>query len=72
LYFRIKEHKDKYHPNSFSARYNCNLLVFFEQFDSIEEAIIRVKQLKNWQTAWKINLMNELNPNWKDLFLTLE
>jgi len=72
LYFRIKEHKDKYHPNSFSARYNCNLLVFFEQFDSIEEAIIREKQLKNWKRAWKINLINELNPNWKDLFLTLE
>ena len=72
LYFSIKEHKDKCHPNSFSARYNCDLLVFFEQFDSIEEAIIREKQLKNWKRAWKINLINELNPNWEDLFLTLE
>ncbi|WP_406825167.1 GIY-YIG nuclease family protein [Pedobacter sp. KACC 23697] len=72
LYFRIKEHKDKCYPNSFSARYNCNLLVFFEQFDSIEEAIIREKQLKNWKRAWKINLINELNPNWEDLFLTLK
>ncbi|GGI26566.1 GIY-YIG nuclease family protein [Pedobacter mendelii] len=68
LYFRIKEHKEKFYPNSFSAKYNCNLLVFFEQFSTIEEAIIREKQLKNW----KINLINEVNPNWDDLFLTLE
>jgi len=46
--------------------------VFFEQFDSIEEAIIREKQLKNWKRAWKMTLINELNPNWDDLFLTLE
>ncbi|MEH3112052.1 GIY-YIG nuclease family protein [Pedobacter terrae] len=57
LYFRIKEHKDKYHPNSFSAKYNCNLLVFFKQFDAIEEAIIREKQLKNWKRGHR----NKLN-----------
>ena len=72
LYFRIKEHKEKYYPNSFSARYNCHLLVFFEQFDSIEEAIIKEKQLKNWKRQWKINLINEFNPDWNDLFPTLE
>lgn len=72
LYFRIKEHKEKYYPNAFPAQYNCNLLVFFEQFDSIEEAIIKEKQLKNWKREWKINLINEFNLNWNDLFPTLE
>ncbi|TDG37872.1 GIY-YIG nuclease family protein [Pedobacter changchengzhani] len=72
LYFRIKEHKEKYYPNSFSAKYNCNKLVYYEQFSSIQEAILKEKQLKNWRRGWKINLINELNPNWDDLFLTLE
>jgi len=72
LYFRIAEHKDKKHPNSFTAKYNCNKLVYYEQFDSIEEAISKEKQLKNWRREWKINLINENNPDWEDLFDTLE
>ena len=38
LYFRIKDHKEKLHPDSFTAKYNCNILVYFEQFSTIEEA----------------------------------
>ncbi|WP_231729733.1 GIY-YIG nuclease family protein [Pedobacter sp. Leaf176] len=60
LYFRIREPKQKYYPNSFFAKYNCNLLVFFEQFSSIEEVIIKEKQFKNWKRNWKINLINEI------------
>ncbi|MDR6783347.1 putative endonuclease [Pedobacter africanus] len=72
LYFRIKEHKEKYYPDSFTAKYNCNKLVYFEQFSSIEEAIAKEKQVKNWRKSWKINLIKSLNPNWKDLFDELE
>lgn len=72
LFFRIKEHKEKFYPKSFSARYNCDLLVYYEQFSSIEEAIAKEKQIKNWQRAWKINLINTINPGWKDLFEELE
>jgi len=49
LFFRIKEHKEKYYPSSFTAKYNCDRLVYFEQFSTIEEAIAKEKQLKNWK-----------------------
>ena len=71
LYFRIKEHKEKIYPDSFTAKYNCSILVYFKQFTTIEEAIGKEKQLKNWKRAWKINLINSENPNWEDLFWTL-
>jgi len=72
LYFRIAEHRDKKHPLSFTAKYNCNKLVYYEQFSNIEDAIAKEKQLKNWRRDWKINLINQSNPQWDDLFLTLE
>ncbi|WP_316805748.1 GIY-YIG nuclease family protein [Pedobacter agri] len=72
LFSRIIEHKEKKYPQSFSAKYNCNKLVYFEQFPSIDEAIAKEKQLKNWRRSWKINLINDNNPEWKDLFSTLE
>lgn len=72
LYFRITEHREKKYPNSFTAKYNCHKLIYFEQFFDIEEAIAKEKQLKNWRRQWKINLINEHNPNWNDLFPELE
>ncbi|WP_449438339.1 GIY-YIG nuclease family protein [Pedobacter steynii] len=72
LFFRIKEHKEKYHPDSFTAKNNCNKLVYFEQFSSIEEAIAREKQIKNWKRLWKINLIQSINPEWKDLYEGIE
>ncbi|RYG12415.1 MAG: GIY-YIG nuclease family protein [Chitinophagaceae bacterium] len=62
LYFRIKEHKEKLHPDSFTAKFNCDKLVYYEQFSTIEEAIGKEKQLKNWRREWKINLINSFNP----------
>ncbi len=72
LFFRIKEHKEKYHPDSFTAKNNCIKLVYFEQFSSIEEAIAREKQIKNWKRLWKINLIQSINPEWKDLYEGIE
>lgn len=65
---RIIEHKEKISENSFSSKYNCNKLVYYETFDNIESAIIREKQLKNWKREWKIELIEKINPKWKDLF----
>ena len=72
LYFRIREHKDKLYPSSFTAKFNCNKLVYFEQFSTIEEAIGKEKQIKNWRRQWKINLINSVNPSWEDLFENIE
>ena len=68
LYSRIVEHKEKHYPKSFSAKYNLNKLVYFELFDSIEEAIDREKQLKAGSRKKKEDLINGINPGWRDLF----
>ncbi|WP_285056662.1 GIY-YIG nuclease family protein [Pedobacter ginsengisoli] len=72
LYFRIKEHKEKHNPDSFTAKYNCDRLMYFEQFSSIEEAIVKEKQIKNWRRSWQVNLINSTNPEWEDLFDSIE
>ena len=65
---RIWEHKTKFYPNSFSAKYNCNKIVWFECFPTITEAIEREKQLKAGSRKKKENLINERNKEWKDLW----
>ena len=64
---RIEEHKNKIDLNCFTAKYNVNLLVYFETFQYINDAINREKQLKKWNRQWKINLIEEENKDWKDL-----
>jgi putative endonuclease len=65
---RIVQHKEKYYLNSFSARYNLNKLVYYEQFQMIGDAIGREKQLKAGSRAKKIQLIENSNPNWNDLY----
>lgn len=65
---RIIEHIEKRYENSFSARYNLNKLVYYEQFQMIGDAIAREKQLKGGSRANKITLIQNMNPNWIDLF----
>ena len=65
---RILEHKEKKYPKSFSARYNVNMLVFYEQFQLIGDAITREKQIKAGSRNTKNELIRSMNPNWKDLF----
>ncbi|MEY2692363.1 MAG: hypothetical protein RIT03_753 [Bacteroidota bacterium] len=69
---RIIEHKEKKYQNSFSARYNLNKLVYYEQFQMIGDAIAREKQLKGGSRAKKVDLINNLNPKWEDLFSSIE
>ena len=66
LYRRINEHKNKL-VDGFTKKYNLNKLVYFETTDSIEVALNREKQLKNWHRQWKINLITKQNPDFRDL-----
>ena len=63
---RIFLHKVKYN-NGFTSKYNCSKLVYYEEFYSPDEAIHREKQLKKYRRDWKRNLINKMNPKWKDL-----
>ena len=65
---RILEHIEKRYENSFSARYNLNKLVYYEQYQMIGDAIAREKQLKAGSRAKKTELIQSINPKWIDLF----
>lgn len=64
---RVWEHKTKAHPKSFTARYDCDRLAYFEAFDHIADARKRENALKRYKRAWKIRLIETDNPNWDDL-----
>ena len=68
---RIFEHKEKV-VSGFSAKYNLDLLVYYEERWSIEEAIQREKQLKAGNRKKKLSLIESINPDWKDLSEYLE
>ncbi|WP_248724104.1 GIY-YIG nuclease family protein [Seonamhaeicola sp. ML3] len=63
---RMYEHKSKAFKG-FATKYNCEKLVYFETFDSIESAITREKQIKKYKRYKKINLIEKENPDWNDL-----
>ena len=67
---RIYQHKSK-QVKGFSSKYNLNKLVYFEQLEDMDSAILREKRLKKWNREWKNRLINELNPSWKDLYFDL-
>ena len=66
---RVKEHKLKIYPNSFTAKYNCDKLIYFEEWEDGFEATVREKQLKKWKRDWKVNLIEDMNPAWIDISL---
>ncbi len=72
LLVRINEHKEGKFIDAFTSKYNCHKLVYYQNFLSIEEVILREKQLKNWRRQWKLNLINQSNSQWKDLAIDLE
>ncbi len=63
---RVAQHKN-HEYEGFTDKYNCTKLVYYEECNDIGAAIIREKQLKNWHRDWKNNLVNQINPEWKDL-----
>jgi putative endonuclease len=64
---RVYEHKNA-DVNSYTKRYNCKNLVYFEILDDMYEAIKREKRLKNYLREWKIELIEKNNPEWLDLY----
>jgi putative endonuclease len=64
---RTLEHKNGDVPG-FAKKYSANILVYFETFGRIEDAIAREKQLKGWNRAWKIRLIEKNNSGWNDVF----
>jgi putative endonuclease len=56
--------------DGFTSKYGVHMLVWYEIHESIEAAITREKQIKKWNRAWKLRLIEESNPNWQDLYLT--
>ena len=67
---RIWEHRDGIFPG-FTSRYGVYMLVWCEGFNRIEDAITFEKRLKKWNRKWKLRLIEESNPDWKDLYETL-
>jgi len=67
---RVEEHKNEI-VDGFSKKYKTKNLVYYEWFTQIKDAIGREKQLKNWHRQWKINLVEESNPDWRDIYQDL-
>jgi putative endonuclease len=67
---RIYEHKQNV-VDGFTKKYNIHNLVYYETYGDIEEAILREKQIKKWNRKWKIQIIEENNPEWKDLYKTI-
>lgn len=63
---RIDEHKTKV-VKGFTQKYHVHRLIYYEVYDSPEEAIRREKNLKAWQRTWKLRIIEEINPDWNDL-----
>ncbi len=64
---RIWKHKSKFYPKSFTAKYNCVMLVYFKHYNSISEAIMEEKRIKGGDRKQKEDLILGINPVWKDL-----
>ena len=64
---RIYEHREKL-IEGFTSQYKVTRLVWFDQTESIEEAIAHEKRLKRWRREWKIELIEKTNPAWDDLY----
>jgi putative endonuclease len=67
---RVWEHKNAVVPG-FTKRYGCKLLVWFEAHEDLQQARQRELQMKEWNRAWKIRLIEEANLDWDDLYPTL-
>ncbi|MGJ8662332.1 MAG: GIY-YIG nuclease family protein [Marinicella sp.] len=67
---RIYQHKNDV-ADGFTKKYQTHLLVYFEQHHTMDAAITREKQIKEWKRGWKINLIEKNNPYWNDLYLEI-
>ena len=70
LAHRTWEHREGLVPG-FTRKYGCQLLVWYEEHFDIRDAIQREKNIKQYYRKWKLNLIEEMNPAWEDLYLVL-
>jgi putative endonuclease len=64
---RVWEHKNKLTPR-FTSRYGVTTLVYYEHYDRLMDARAREYKVKHWRRAWKLKLIEEMNPTWRDLY----
>ena len=64
---RVWQHKNSLVPG-FTKRYSTHTLVWYESHETMENAISREKRLKEWKRAWKVQLIEQSNPEWRDLY----
>lgn len=69
---QVNQHRIKKHSRSFTSRYNITRLVYYEQLDTIGEAIRKEKQIKGGSRKKKMELITALNPEWNDLYELLD
>ena len=67
---RVNEHREGF-VKGFTKQYGLKQLVHFEAYDSPRSAIQREKNIKHWKRAWKIELVNGSNPQWRDLYKSI-
>ena len=68
---RIWEHKNNIIADCFTAKYQIHQLVYYEVHQNILEAALREKQLKKWSRKWKLNIIEQCNPAWHDLYIEI-
>lgn len=67
LIVRTRQHRDKTF-NGFTAKYGCATLVWYEPHPTRHDAFIRERRIKKWNRVWKLELIEKMNPAWRDLF----
>ena len=67
---RVEQHREGL-ADGFTRKYSCKILVWYEQYGDIELAIQREKQMKEWKRLWKLRVIEEMNPDWNDLYDSL-
>lgn len=67
---RAWEHRKGLVPG-FTKQHGCKMLVWYEAHDDLQEARLRELQMKKWKRLWKITTIEIMNPDWRDLYLTL-
>lgn len=64
---RVFQHKAHEKIDSFSQKYGLDKLVYYEEHSRVMDGVLREKQMKKWNRAWKIKLIESMNPHWEDL-----
>jgi putative endonuclease len=67
LFRRVYQHREK-RGGQHTRRYAIDQLVYYESYEDVRNAIQRERNLKHWPRSWKVNLINSLNPTWRDLY----